>query len=599
MRAHIRHLVVVAALFHHVWPATAEYRLETVDLPAGMSPEVSAIAFSPEGDLFVANRSGEIWRADRTGRNWRRFATGLNEPLGLLVDSNQTAYVMHRPELTRLDDTNGDGVVDRFTTICDAWGITGNYHEFAYGLRRDKEGNFVGSLGNDSGGEREFRYIGKTRGPLVKDIIYGEHQWSLVPYRGWSFKVTPEGKFIPWSYGFRQATGIGVSPEGEIFSGDNQGEWVATGGLFHHKQGHFYGHPAALKWLPGGPPRIESPEALAQMRAPPAVILPHGALGTSTGEPVWDLTGGKFGPFGGQIFVGDFLKIVSRIFLEKIAGEYQGAAFPFYRDNNLRTGGVRMAFSPDGALYIGQTSRGWGSGEGLQRIIWEGRTPAEIHSLRLLDRGFALEFTVAMDRTQAARADKYRVKRFRYLYHEQYGSPRIDEAAVPIETVSLDPEGRRVELAVNELEPGYVYEFLMDGLVTASGELLRNPTAFYTVNRLRNGERFTGPFTKRLIAPADAVAVQGVNIESGKAVYRSLCIACHQEDGKGGGSPAANFVDDRNRLRKSDAELLRSIRLGMLDKGMPAFGAVLSEPQLHDVLAYIRTAFDPQRARGL
>ena len=139
----------------------------------------------------------------------------------------------------------------------------------------------------------------------------------------------------------------------------------------------------------------------------------------------------------------------------------------------------------------------------------------------------------------------------------------------------------------------------MDTLVSASGELLRNPTAFYTVNRLRNGERFTGPFTKRLLAPADAAAIQGVDLSAGKMAYRTFCVACHQEDGKGGGSPAANFVEDRNRLRKSDAELLRAIRLGILDKGMPPFGAALSDQQIHDVLAYIRTAFDPQRARGL
>ena len=412
--------------------------------------------------------------------------------------------------------------------------------------------------------------------------------------------MTPEGKFIPWSYGFRQATGIGVSPDGEIFSGDNQGEWVATGGLIHHKQGHFYGHPAAMKWLPGGAPRIDSPEELAQMRTPPAVILPHGALGTSTGEPVWDLTGGKFGPFGGQIFIGDFLKIISRIYLEKIAGEYQGAAFPFFRDNKLRTGNVRMAFSPDGVLYIGQTSRGWGSGEGLQRIVWEGGTPPEIHSLRLLDQGFALEFTVPLNEAHAAQAERYRVKRFRYLYHETYGSPKIDESAVPITAVAVARGGRSVDLTVKDLKPGYVYEFVMDTLVSASGDLVRNPTAFYTVNRLRNGERFTGPFTKRLLAPADAALVQGVDLEAGRLVYRTYCVACHQEDGRGvAGSPAANFVDDRNRLRKSDAELLRSIRLGTPDTGMPPFGAALSDQQVHDVLAYIRKTYDPQRARGL
>ncbi|MBI4625584.1 MAG: c-type cytochrome [Verrucomicrobia bacterium] len=600
MIAMAKKLVLAACLALLVPNVHAGYRLETVTLPAAMSPEVSAVAFSPEGDLYVANRSGDIWTADRTGRNWRRFASGLHEPLGLLVDSARVAYVVHRPELVRLEDTNGDGVVDTFTTINDHWGITGNYHEFAYGLRRDKEGNFVGSLGLDSGGEQEFRYVGLTRGPIVKDKVRNEQQWSLVPYRGWSFKVTPAGEFIPWSYGFRQPSGIGVSPDGEIFSSDNQGDWVASSGLIHHQKDHFYGHPSAMKWLPGGPTPFASAEEMGRARTPPAVILAHGALGGSPGEPVWDLSGGKFGPFGGQIFIGDFSKLVSRIVLEKIDGEYQGAAFPFSRDPALRQGNLRMAFSPDGVLYVGQTSRGWGTGDGLQRFVWDGKPPVEIHSIRLLDRGFALEFTVPLNAADAAKAEKYRVKRFRYYYHEKYGSPRIDEAPVPITSVLVSNGDRRVELTLKEMKPGFVYEFQMESLASASGEFLKNPTGFYTANRLRNGERFTGPFTQPIMAPAEAAEVRGVDVEAGKLVYRTYCVACHQEDGRGGGAvaAAANFVSDRTRLGKSDAELLRTIRTGKLETGMPPFGAVLADQQIQDVLAYVRDAFDPQRARG-
>ena len=36
-----------------------------------------------------------------------------------------------------------------------------------------------------------------------------------------------------------------------------------------------------------------------------AVWLPHGMVANSPGNPTWDTTGGKFGPFGGQMFLGD------------------------------------------------------------------------------------------------------------------------------------------------------------------------------------------------------------------------------------------------------------------------------------------------------
>jgi mono/diheme cytochrome c family protein len=576
----------------------AGYRVETVSLPPGcLSDEIYSLTFSADGQLYIANRLGEIWRADRQGENWTRFAFGIHEPLGLLVESPRVAYVLQRPELTRIEDTDGDGMADTYTMLADFWGITGNYHEFPFGLRRDKEGNFVGALGLSSGGEKEFAVMRSARGEVQKAPLRHEQQWSVVPYRGWSFKVTPKGQFIPWSYGFRQPVGVGVSPEGDFFTVDTQGDWVATSGLIHNQRGAFYGHPASMKWLPGGAPPIESDEQLANMRLPWAVILPHGGVGISPGEPVWDTTGGRFGPFAGQIFIGDYSNLISRVFMEKVAGEYQGAAFPFFRDKKLRMGNMRMAFSPDGVLYIGQAS--WGSGQGLQRIVWDGKPPVEIQSVRLQERGFALDFTVPMERKKLANPGLYLVKRFRYLYHEKYGSPRIDELPAEITNIEVSPDGDRAVLTLAELKPGHVYEFQMDELTAATGERLGNATAFYTVNRLQDGQRFAGPFTKALLTRKEAEKLAAIDTVAGKATYQKLCMACHQENGRGGGV-AADFAGDKNRLAKSDAELMRSVKLGVEGEKlvMPPFGAVLSEPEIRNVLAYIREAFDPLRARG-
>jgi mono/diheme cytochrome c family protein/glucose/arabinose dehydrogenase len=578
--------------------ASADYRLETVDLPPNSaSIEIFSVTFSPDGNLYVANRRGEIWKADRNATKWTRFASGLHEPLGLFVESERVAYVMQRPELTRVEDTDGDGVADKFTMVVDNWGITGNYHEFPYGLKRDKDGNFLGALGLSSGGQKEFNAMKLARGPVQKEQVRQEQQWSVVPYRGWSFKVTPAGEFIPWSHGFRQPVGIGLSPDGEFFVVDTQGDWVASSGLIHNKQGGFFGHPASRKWLPGGVPAVESDEELARARTPWAVMLPHGAVGISPGEPVWDTSAGRFGPFAGQVFIGDFSSLVSRVFMEKIDGEYQGASFPFFRHKNLRMGNMRMAFSPDGVLYLGQAS--WGSGQGLQRLVWDGKSPVEVQTIKLGDRGFALEFTVPMNRDTLGKADSYFVKRFRYFYHEKYGSPRIDEVPVKITGLKVSADGRRVEMNVEDLKPGHVYEFQLDRLTSAGGELLGNATGFYTLNRLRNGERFAGPYTKALLTRKEGEKMAAIDTVAGKAVYQKFCMACHLENGTGGGV-AADFANDKNRLAKSDTELMRSIRLGFegAKMVMPPFGSVLSEPEIRNVLAYIREAFDPLRARG-
>ncbi len=580
-------------------PPEPAYRLETLDLPPAMSPEVSAIAFSPDGELFAANRHGDIWRTDDPDAgNWSKFASGLHEPLGLLAASSRVAYVVHRPGLVRVEDRTGDGKADTFASINESWGLSGNYHEFAYGLVRDADGNFFGGLGLDSGGESELRHIKWTRGPLNPERFRRERQWSLTPYRGWSFKITPDGEFVPWAMGFRQPAGIGINPEGEFFSTDNQGDWMASSALVHHRKGHFYGHPASLKWAEEDFWKDLTDEELGQRRTPYAVILPHGALGGSPGEPVWDQSGGRFGPFEGQAFIGDFSPIINRVFLEKIDGEYQGAAFPFLRHRDLRQGNMRAAFSPDGVLYMAQTSRGWGVGEGLQRIVWEGETPTEIHSVRLLDDGFSLRFTVPMDPAALARPETYRVSRFRYLYHDSYGSPRIDEMPVEVTGVQVFDDSRQANLSVAELLPGYVYEFQLDTLASADGKLLAGPTAYYTANRLHNGDRFTGPFTRPILEPAVAAEAREIDIELGESVYRTYCMACHQGDGRGDrGASIPDFIGQPHVLGQSDAELLRSIRLGT-DGGMAPFGAILTEDEMRAVLAYIRDNFDPQRRRG-
>ena len=119
------------------------------------------------------------------------------------------------------------------------------------------------------------------------------------------------------------------------------------------------------------------------------------------------------------------------------------------------------------------------------------------------------------------------------------------------------------------------------------------------MNRLHDGQRFTGPFTQRLLAEDERIATGKPNPVAGKEIYSKYCVACHQPDGRGG-TVAADFVGDKTRLAKSDTELIRSIRRGFDNEKvvMPPFESVLSEPEMRNVLAYIREAFDPIRARG-
>ena len=94
------------------------------------------------------------------------------------------------------------------------------------------------------------------------------------------------------------------------------------------------------------------------------------------------------------------------------------------------------------------------------------------------------------------------------------------------------------------------------------------------------------------------------HILGGKQVYVQYCVTCHGEAGKGDGPGGANLpirpqnlADGRVMNALPDHMLVRAIGEGPQSIGlsnlMPAFKPTLSDKQIHDVVAYIRTLADP------
>jgi hypothetical protein len=91
---------------------------------------------------------------------------------------------------------------------------------------------------------------------------------------------------------------------------------------------------------------------------PSAILFPYGKMGQSASGIECDLSGGKFGPFAKQLFIGDQThSTMMRVFLEKINGRYQGACFPFRQ--GFGSGNVPVRFGSDGSLIVVSTNRGW------------------------------------------------------------------------------------------------------------------------------------------------------------------------------------------------------------------------------------------------
>jgi hypothetical protein len=458
--------------------ADSSYSVQSLPTPAGIVCEVTGLDYSDDGTLYICTRRGDVW-AQKNG-DWQRFAHGLHEPMGLLAGPD-FAVVSQRPEVTRLVDEDGDGTADRYETICDQIAMKANFHQYNYGL---VEGKIAGSLH----GILSCSGLSKPDGSPAS-----ANGFSPIPYRMWSYQISPSGEFRPWSSGLRTANGIGKSPQGELFAADNQGDWVATSMLHHLEEGDFHGHPAALRWDQNFPysedPKSAPIDLLEKMRKPPAVHFPHGELANSPGSPVWDTTGGKFGPFAGQMFIGDIVHPrIMRVALEKVNGQYQGACFSFYHAEGLKAGICRLAFSSEGELIIGRAGEGnWARGKtdsGLQKIAYSGTTPFEIHRIELQNDGFLFHFTQPVNQVIKLDPKNFGVQSYHYPYGPNYGYPKTDIQKIVPTRVEQSLDGSTIRVMIPNLEERKIYQFNLPELKDPDGKSLRNPVAYYTLNQL-------------------------------------------------------------------------------------------------------------------
>ncbi|GEO04511.1 hypothetical protein AAE02nite_21750 [Adhaeribacter aerolatus] len=465
------------------------YRVESIPMPDNLVSETGALEFLPNGELVAGFSRGEIMIYNPQTKQWRVFAHGLHDPLGILVVSNSEILVMQRPELTRVKDTDGDGQADLYETVTDDFGISGNFHEFNYGPVKDKQGNLFIALNTASpnGGIRP-----EVRGKLDSTMLgkYGRQMFSLVPYRGWIMKLTPAGKLSPYASGFRSPNGLVLDGEGNLLVTDNQGDWVGTSPLYEVQEGKFYGHPAGLVWQQGraGQNPYEIPIAeLDKARVRAAVLFPHNIMANSVTQPVFDNTGGKFGPFGGQLLVGEMnQERIVRVMLERVNGTLQGACTPFLDGQGLRKGNNRLAFAPDGSLWVGQSDHGWAGDEGIQRIVFTGQPLLDIYQMNLTSTGFDLTFTQPLEAATASNPDNYKFKHYFYQYQAKYGSDQFDVQNIPVTAVKVSADRKRVSLTLGTLKPGYIYELRLGSLASSTGQVLTNKTICYTLNQLKN-----------------------------------------------------------------------------------------------------------------
>ncbi|MGV3639622.1 MAG: PA14 domain-containing protein, partial [Adhaeribacter sp.] len=432
--------------------------------PDSFQPKVGGMDFLPDGRLVVStwDSLGSVFIVD--GRKAaspkdiqvKRIASGLAEPLGIKV-VDKDIYVMQKQELTRLVDTNQDDVIDNYETVCNGWKVSANFHEFAFGLVY-RDGYFYGTLAT------AINPGGASTNPQIPD-------------RGKVVKIAKkDGSFTLESKGLRTPNGIGLGVDNEIFIADNQGDWLPASKIVHYQENAWYGSRS-----------VDFAGTANLNETLPVVWLPQDDIGNSPSQPAkLDV-----GPYKNQMIHGDVTHGgIKRVFAEKVNGAYQGVVFRFTQ--GLEAGVNRLAWGPDGALYVGGvgSTGNWGHmgklSYGLQKLTFNNAVAFEMLAVRARPNGVEIEFTEPLKAGSGEKASDYGVRQWFFKPTADYGGPKLDDKALAVKSVTVSADRRKVLLELPGMQARHVVYIRLNKktLASSSGKNLWATEAWYTMNSI-------------------------------------------------------------------------------------------------------------------
>jgi hypothetical protein len=445
----------------------AAYVTDTVTLPTN-NPWKSNLRFGgfdfiDEDSAALSTWNGDVWvvrglKGDWSALKWQRIASGLFETLGVKVVDG-IIHVNGRDQITQLIDLNGDGETDHFKVFNRDVLISPNFHEFAFDLQTDSDGNFYFSKASPvRGGGRGFDQI--------------------LPHHGIVAKISPDGeKFEVVATGLRAPGGVGVGPNGEITTGENEGTWqpVCKVNFSLGKEPVFFGTEDSRHQLTDAP------------YTPPLVYLPM-AVDNSGGSQAWVPQNAKFGIAAGELLhlsygQSSVLRVLS---VPRGDGLLQGGVVRL--PINLQSSAMRARFHEDGSMYV-VGFRGWqtnaASESAFQRVRYNDGVVVPVPSkLEYTSTGVRFYFDTKLDPEVAQDPASYSAQRWNYVRGPQYGSGEFsvdtrDEQAesdalakesqghrkrddAAIESVKLLEDGRGVELVIGGMKPAHTLRVTYD-----------------------------------------------------------------------------------------------------------------------------------------
>ena len=427
--------------------------------------------FSDNDRAAVCTWGGDVWLLSGLKEfktiTWKRFASGLFEPLGLRI-VNDIIHLNCRDGIWQVIDLNDDNEADHYKVFNYDVLITDNFHEFSFGLETDKEGNF---------------YFAKAS-PVRPG---GRNFDKILAHNGAFLKLTPDGSTLSVvATGLRAPGGVGVGPNGELTTGENEGTWQPCCKI------NYFTKEQRPVFLGTEQARQDVEKEFHE----PLCYLPM-KVDNSGGGQTWIPEKAKIGLNAGELLHLSYgQSTIYRVLSQQLPnGQIQGGVVKL--PIQLSSSAQRAGFHDDGSMYV-TGMRGWQSNAaaeaGIQRVRHNEGTPLKLPEKMLVSGELlTLTFDCQLDEELATDPESFAIKRWKYIRGPQYGSGQFsidspDTAAeenalkqemksykkqdnVEVASAKLEEDGRTVTLTIPGLKPAQQMEIAYD-LESDQGEVL-------------------------------------------------------------------------------------------------------------------------------
>lgn len=526
------------------------------------------IAFLSGGDALLTTLDGDVWRVsgiEKTTAQWTRAAYGIFEPMSITTNAADEVFVLGRDQITRLEDTDGDGFFDNYHCASDAFLQTLHTRDYATSLELLPDGSFViGRAGLMDDKKHTFNETTADRGSVLR----------IAP-DGTTTTLMADGLRVPY---------IGVRSDGAVFASDQQGHYIPSTPLHLVAEDVPYlGYELSdhRKKKKPTPPLLWFPYQINRSAAGFATV-PRRAF-PSLGERFAHLS------WSGRIFIVE-APASGLPFAWKLPADFDfpilGAATQPTTGKFFATGIGISGYKPTTPQVIGlaEISERHPIATPVSLEVGRNRVAVTFHE--------ALPSGLIIPRPQLDLWNIRRTKKYGSGHYRWDGEP--GEHSVPLGQPEVSADRKTIAFSVSTIFRADILRLSLHFNDTATG----NPP--YTLELYARPGHLASPSPAELAAvaerekSADAPLTAGDPGRGGLLFKNYGCVGCHALDGSKLTGPPLNGIGSRN-LGDLDAFLKTSILdpaaqiAAGYEASMPSFAGVIPGQDIEHLVAYLKS----------